>query len=216
MNNGKETLRSQISMLIQKRIREGVYKPGERIVETHLCKELSVSQAPVREAILELVMMGVLEERPYSGTFVRDVTPKEIADIFNVRAFIEEHAVRSACMNGTDEVFSEIEEIVHRMENCNSREEYTQIDTAFHESILKASGSEALLRCWRSLHISQWTYQSILNTARTLEQLTEEHRQIFELIRTGQDHSASAQMYLHIRSFAEELTEYLKQEKNGE
>ena len=65
MTNGKETLRSQISMIIQKRIREGVYKPGERIVETRLCKELSVSQAPVREAVLELAMMGILEERPY-------------------------------------------------------------------------------------------------------------------------------------------------------
>lgn len=215
MNNGKETLRAQISMLIQKRIREGEYKPGERIVETHLCKELSVSQAPVREAILELVMMGILEERPYSGTFVRDITPEEIIDIFNVRAFIEEHAVSVACANGTEEDFGEIEEIVHRMENCINREEYTKLDTSFHEGILKASGSEALLRCWRGLHISQWTYQSILNTARTLEQLTAEHRKIFELIKAGHEHAAVAEMFLHIRSFGEEMTEYLMRDKSG-
>ena len=215
MNNGKETLRAQISMLIQKRIREGEYKPGERIVETHLCKELLVSQAPVREAILELVMTGILEERPYSGTFVRDITPEEIIDIFNVRAFIEEHAARNACVNGTDEELGEIEEIVHMMENCGNREDYTKLDTAFHEGILKASGSEALLRCWRSLHISQWTYQSILNTARTLEQLTAEHRKIFELIKTGQDHTAAAEVFLHIRSFAGEMTEYLKRDETA-
>ena len=59
----KETLRSNIKDYIQKQIADGVYQPGDRIVETRLAKELEVSQAPVREAILELSAMGLLEER---------------------------------------------------------------------------------------------------------------------------------------------------------
>ena len=57
----KETLRSNIKDYIQKQIASGVYRPGDRIVETQLARELNVSQAPVREAILELVSQGMLE-----------------------------------------------------------------------------------------------------------------------------------------------------------
>ena len=209
-NNNKETLRTQISMLIQKRIREGVYKPGEKIVETRLCKELSVSQAPVREAFLELSIMGLLEERPYSGTFVKNVLPDEVSDIYNIRAFLEEYAVRRACTHGTDEALKEIEEIVERMDKCESREEFVVPGRLFHEGVLRASGSGALLKCWNSLQVTQWTYQSILNTSKNLKQLAADHRKILEAILARQDHTAGAMIFLHIRGFAEEITEYLR------
>lgn len=91
----KETLRSNIKDYIQQQIAEGVYRPGDRIVETRLAKELNVSQAPVREAMLELATMGLLEERPYSGTYVRNFSIEEIEDIFLTRAFIEEQDRKS-------------------------------------------------------------------------------------------------------------------------
>lgn len=101
--SAKETLRSNIRDYIQKQIAEGVYKPGDRIVETRLAKELDVSQAPVREAMLELATMGLLEERPYSGTYVRNLSVTEIEDIFDIRAFIEEYAAKRAAKRVTDE-----------------------------------------------------------------------------------------------------------------
>ena len=66
----KGTLRKEIRIYIQEQIACGRFKAGDRVVETQLAKELNVSQAPVREAILELASMGILEERPYSGSFV--------------------------------------------------------------------------------------------------------------------------------------------------
>ena len=70
----KGTLRKEIQSYIQEQIASGRFKAGDRIVETQLAKELNVSQAPVREAKLELAAMGLLEERPYSGSFVRQLT----------------------------------------------------------------------------------------------------------------------------------------------
>ena len=64
-------MRREIRTYIQRQIAQGVYRPGDRIVETQLAREMNVSQAPVREALLELAAMGPVEERPYSGTFVR-------------------------------------------------------------------------------------------------------------------------------------------------
>ena len=213
--NGKGTLRSQIRMLIQKRIREGVYKPGDRIVETRLCKELSVSQAPVREAVLELAMMGILEERPYSGTYVREIRIEEVEDIYNIRAFIEEYATRRACTHGSDEALEKIGETVRRMEECASKEELADVDREFHEAIMEASGSKALMTAWSSLQISQWTYESILNTGLNMEELVEGHRQIYDCIARRQDHTAGAMMFLHIRGFGEELAEILRKKEDG-
>ena len=62
----KGTLRKKIRNYIQQQIASGRFQAGDRIVETQLARELNVSQAPVREAILELAAMGLLEERPYS------------------------------------------------------------------------------------------------------------------------------------------------------
>ena len=60
-------MRREIRTYIQRQIAQGVYRPGDRIVETQLAREMNVSQAPVREAILEMVALGMLEERAYSG-----------------------------------------------------------------------------------------------------------------------------------------------------
>ena len=111
----KETLRSNIKDYIQQKIAEGAYRPGDRIVETQLARELNVSQAPVREAILELASIGLLEERPYSGSFVRRLTLSEIEDIFNVRAFVEEYAARRAAKRATEEQLEEMEQVLREM-----------------------------------------------------------------------------------------------------
>ena len=108
----KETLRSNIKDYIQQQIAEGVYRPGDRIVETRLAKELNVSQAPVREAMLELATMGLLEERPYSGTYVRNFSIEEIEDIFLTRAFIEEHAAKCAAKRVTEEQLARMEAVL--------------------------------------------------------------------------------------------------------
>ena len=99
----KETLRTNIKDYIQKQIAAGVYRPGDRIVETQLAREMNVSQAPVREALLELAAMGLVEERPYSGTFVRHLKASDIEDIYNTRAFLDEYAARQAARLATQE-----------------------------------------------------------------------------------------------------------------
>ena len=60
----RSTMRREIRAYIQRRIADGTFRPGDRIVETQLAKEMNVSQAPVREALLELAAMGLVEERP--------------------------------------------------------------------------------------------------------------------------------------------------------
>ena len=99
----KDTLRAKVKKYILKKISTGAYEPGERVVETRIAKELEMSQAPVREAILELSLMGILEERPYSGSFVQRKDPDDVKDYFEIREMIESYAASVAAEKRTEE-----------------------------------------------------------------------------------------------------------------
>ena len=211
----KETLRSNIKDYIQKQIADGVYRPGDRIVETQLARELEVSQAPVREAILELSTMGLLEERPYSGTYVRNLSIADIEDIFDIRAFVEEYAARRAAKRVTEEQLTEMEDVLKEMEQNRDLSEFVHLDTEFHALVMDAAGSPALKRAWTVLRMAEWTFLCAAITDNSLDDLIAQHWTIFRFIQRREETSAGAYMLLHIKGFGEELARYFEKQKES-
>lgn len=207
----KETLRSNIKDYIQQQIAEGIYRPGDRIVETKLAKELDVSQAPVREAILELSAMGLLEERPYSGTYVRRLSIAEIEDIFEIRAFVEEYAAKRAAKRATEEQLRQMEDVLDQMEG-QELSTFVQLDMEFHGLIMDAAGSPALKRAWTILRMADWTYLCAAITEFSMEELVTQHRNIYHYLKTRSESSAGAYMFLHLKGFGEELARYFEKQ----
>jgi len=206
--SAKGTLRKEIRTYIQEQIACGRFKAGDRVVETQLAKELNVSQAPVREAILELAAMGILEERPYSGSFVRSLTPADIEDVYNVRAFIDEYAARQAAKRITDEQLAELESLLHEMDAAENIRDFVEKDMAFHALVVDAAGSPALRRMWEGLRLVEWTGLSAAATRNTLPELVEQHWEIYRLLQKHADHTAGAFMFLHITNFGDEMTRH--------
>lgn len=209
----KETLRSNIKEYIQQQIAEGVYRPGDRIVETRLAKELDVSQAPVREAMLELATMGLLEERPYSGTYVRNFTIAEIEDIFNTRAFIEEYAAKRAAKQVTEEQLAEMEAVLDEMDRNRELTAFVHLDVEFHGLVMDAAGSPALKRAWTLLRMAEWTYLCAAITAFSLDELIAQHRKIYQYLKAHEEASAGAYMFLHLKGFGDELGRYFAEQQ---
>lgn len=209
----KETLRSNIKKYIQQQIAEGVYRPGDRIVETRLAKELDVSQAPVREAMLELATMGLLEERPYSGTYVRNFTIAEIEDIFNTRAFIEEYAAKRAAKQVTEEQLAEMEAVLDEMDRNRELTAFVHLDVEFHGLVMDAAGSPALKRAWTLLRMAEWTYLCAAITAFSLDELIAQHRKIYQYLKAHEEASAGAYMFLHLKGFGDELGRYFAEQQ---
>jgi len=210
-SSSKGTLRQEIRNYIQSQIVNGIYQLGDRIVETQLARELNVSQAPVREAILELASMGLLEERPYSGTFVRRLSAEDIEDIYNTRAFIEEYAARQAAKHATEEQLNQMKNLLHQMEIANNYRTFAQSDIAFHMLIVDAAGSPALKRAWNYLLLGEWTSLSMAVTQSTLTDLVRQHRNIYNYLCRREDRRAGAYMFLHIKNFGEELTRHYQE-----
>lgn len=210
----KATLRKEIRDYIQQQIAGGRFKAGDRIVETQMARELGVSQAPVREAILELAAMGLLEERPYSGSFIRKLTAADIEDIYNTRAFLDEYAARRAAQRIGPGQLEKMKALLREMDEAENPHDFVEKDIAFHAMVVDAAGSPALKKVWESLRLVEWTGLSVAVTRNTLPELAKQHWQIFRLLERHADHTAGAYMFLHIKNFGDELKQHY-QEMNG-
>lgn len=212
----KSTMRREIRTYIQRQIAEGAYRPGERIVETQLARTMNVSQAPVREALLELSAMGLLEERPYSGTYVRRLTAGDIEDIYNTRAFLDEYAARQAARRITPEQLDAMKTLLRRMDQAEDDASFAEMDIAFHAMVVDAAGSPSLKRAWENLRLVEWTSLSVAVTQESLPELASQHWQIFRTLRSHAEQEAGAYMFLHIKHFGEELKRYMTETEQAE
>ena len=88
------TIKDQVYEVIKENILNEHFKPGQRIQELEIAKQLQVSRSPVRSAINELIGEGLLESIPNKSVRVRKLSQKEIVDTFEFRLIIEKYAVK--------------------------------------------------------------------------------------------------------------------------
>jgi len=138
-------------------------KPGERVVESKIAKDLNTSQGSVREAIYRLNNMGFIISIPYKGSYIRNFTLDELKDYQKVRGEIELLAVRWAVKKYQWENFDLVllEKLLKQMEDCLKDKDYlgrTNTTIEFHRILVKSSGSKCLLKTWESLNIQYWAH----------------------------------------------------------
>src|SRR5699024_10140024 len=80
----KNTIAKEMAASIATRIAEGEFQPGERLIEKDLTHHYNVSRSPVREALFILENQGIIEKIPRKGVKVRDITHKEINDLYDI------------------------------------------------------------------------------------------------------------------------------------
>lgn len=200
--------RDEIRRSIKKAIMSGELKPGDRIIETRWAKELGVSQSPVREAIRELEMIGLVENIPYQGCFVRKVTKKDMRDSYKVRMYLELLGIQDAVSNVEESQITEIYSIMKEMEVAAQEHDfdrYIQKDVLFHRMILAISKNDILLRSWEQCNIHDLTYIGTWISHRTLEQLSVRHEGLYEAIAARDKVRATAEVTRHFEQLIEEL-----------
>src|SRR4051794_24275696 len=197
-------LRDQIREVLLERILDGHYQPGARIVETQVASEFDVSQAPVREALRELEILGMVTSEPYRGARVRQVTPRQLAEIYPVRAAIEEVAAQAATpvlQHDTAVLEAELD-AMRAAAATGDRHELLVHDVRFHRLIVEASGNATLQQVWRSLHIEARTLITLVGDTTKLPDVAESHLAVVEAIRSGDPTRAGRALRRHVEQFA--------------
>ncbi|GAC1350234.1 MAG: hypothetical protein NVSMB27_30810 [Ktedonobacteraceae bacterium] len=203
MSLQRSSLRAQIKDILLERILNGTYQPGDRLIELQIAQELGTSQAPVRESLRELEALGFVESEPYRGAKVRAVTKAELAEIYPVRAALEEVAARAAAHHFKGNVAvlrAEIEAMSQSTKEGNLFEQVRH-DVQFHRLIVEASGNKVLLEVWKSLHVEARTLISTITSDMDLDELTMRHIPILEALEAGDSQLAGLLMREHVEYF---------------
>ena len=137
----KETYSSKIATIIRTMIRDGELQPGEPIKETVLGERLSVSRAPIREALQELAYEGIVTSEPQKGKRVRLLSDKDIVDSYTVGGILESVGVSDSLAKWTDGDSRELAEIVDEMRQRSKSAADTgalmELDDQFHSVLLR-------------------------------------------------------------------------------
>jgi DNA-binding GntR family transcriptional regulator len=194
-------LREQIKETLLERIVRGELKPGERLVETRLARELGTSQAPVREALRDLQSLRLVESEPFRGARVRAVGDEQLLPVFPVRTVLEELAARKAAEKANGNV-RPLERELKAMRRAAARGDWrTQIshDLGFHRAVVEMADNEPLLQSWLVLGIEVSTAFATYWTFWEQVDLAEFHVPIVDAIRAGEPSRAGVEARKHVR-----------------
>ncbi len=199
MSVTRSVLREQIREILLERILNGELRPGDRLVELHIAQELGTSQAPVREALRELQSLGFVEHEPYRGTRVRRITEKELAEIYPVRAALEELAAQEAAvrLGGRAGELEREFEAMREAADGDNLQDLAAHDATFHRLIVEAAGNRVLLDTWRTLRVEARVVVTALKTDIDLHELAELHRPLLEALKDGVPEKAGGALRQH-------------------
>jgi DNA-binding GntR family transcriptional regulator len=147
--------RHEIRDEIQRRILSGETKPGERLSQQSLARELGVAQGTVRESLLELNWLGLVRSVDHMGVFVDQLDSTTICGAYLVREVLEGLAARLACRNAGKADIAQLREMANRIyERAQANDsEASSIDRNFHLTITELSRNETLIRLSQSYRV---------------------------------------------------------------
>ena len=151
----KYSLRGRVFHRIREDILSGKYEKDEELREISIGAELGVSRTPVREALRQLELEGLVKIVPNKGAYVTGISEKDIHDIYHIRSYLEGLCARWACDHITKEQLEQLEEIIYLSEyhaGKNHMEQIVELDNKFHEIIYEACDSKMLEHVLRDFH----------------------------------------------------------------
>ncbi len=185
-------------------ILNGRYRPGDSFTESRVAEELGVSRTPVREAIRQLELEGLVDYVPNKGATVMGLSEEDVRDIGEIRTKIEGIAARRATRMITEAQLSELRGILALEAFHTERgdaEPLTRLDSRFHEIIFQASGSRLLNRTLRSFHHYIQRARSLsMKAMDRAEKTLGEHRAILVALEEKDQDRAETLMVHHVRN----------------
>ncbi|MEQ8397914.1 GntR family transcriptional regulator [Thalassobaculum sp.] len=199
--------RQAIQEALQRLIIIGRLAPGTPLVETQLAAEFGSSQAPVREALMQLQESGLVVRNGYRGTVVATTSMAEACEMVAVRMRLETTGVRRAVGRFDPSLRTRLTALIGDMENAAEREDLfalTEFDRAFHLAIFEAADLPSLepilTRCFLHVHRAALANPA---RARPMLQSARRHWSIFEALDTGDAETAATALADHISNVIE-------------
>ncbi len=196
----------QIATALRQAIADGKLRPGARLLEVQIAREMGTSRAPLREALIQLEREGLVVRQPNRGTFVADLTEDLVREVASLRGVLEGFAASLAVKRLTQADFERLETILTEMLTVARRGDFPRMvewDYQFHEYIMRASGHRLLYETWMGMDRKIRVYLSATNLMYAdMKAVVQGHLSILQALRRRDPQRA-------VRVMAEHMDEVL-------
>ena len=180
----------------------GEFKPGERLNEAALALRMGTSRGPIREAIKVLAGLGIVNAVTNRGVYVRQLSLREMLEIYEMRALVFGYAAERACEHLTEEHKKQFEALLAAMDAACDAEDgtlYYELNLQFHALILTLSNNRRAYQSYddyvKELHLVRRKY---FNAPGNMRRSNIEHRAIFDAIAAANRSRARAAAERHV------------------
>ena len=201
---GKEAssnLRIQVVKALSDGILTGKYRPGDRLNESQIARELNISRIPVREALSQLQEQGLVQNRERRGMFVTQMGPQEVEHMFRLRVLLEGEVVRLARAHMSADVRQELEGIIAKMEAWDGDLlESAALDLQFHRTLSRASGNPYLERALNTLLVTLFAHKTLDHVTHAVRRWRlSHHRALLDAVTGKSSEDPQAVLQTHVR-----------------
>lgn len=206
------SLRGRVFHEIREGILLGKYKQNEELKENTLGQELGVSRTPVREALRQLELEGLVKIIPNKGAYVMGLSERDIRDIYAARSALEGLCARWAVGSVTEKQKKELSDNVDLSEFYAARGDYAQVcelDTRFHEILYQASQSRIMEHMLLNFHhyVERIRRMSLATEGRAVRS-NAEHRMILKAIEEKNPELAEELAHQHVLNTIDNIDNY--------
>jgi len=198
---------NKTEMIYKKLLNEiiiGKLYQGQRLIEKELIDLYKISKTPLREALIKLERVGLVQKNINRGFMVKRILRKDAAEIYDLREIMDGLSVRKITENITGKKVKKIKNIIDDMELCIKNKEidrYIKHDKYFHIILNELSGNKRLIEIMQNLNyqISILLKTSINSPERGINASFNEHKKIFKAILSKDPIKAEEIAKNHIR-----------------
>ena len=196
-NSQSPPLRRHVRDEIQRRILSGESLPGERLAQQSLAKKLGVGQGTVRESLLELEWLGLVDAIDGLGVFVGKLDALRLVEAYEVREYLEGLAARRACGRASQSDVVALRAMADRIWNLSEEgnvEEMGAVDRAFHLQIVHLCRNSVLIRLAEGYR----TLSMAIRASRDSSAVYDEHLRIVDAIKRNAPDEAEQLARQHV------------------
>jgi len=184
----KKTYKDQVVDYVYQLLLNNELNPGDQLKETVLAEQMGISRAPIREAMKELIINGLVDYRPQIGNFIPILSPKQIIDSYTTRGVLEGYAIMDTCQQFSCEEIEKLEILTEQMEQYAKKGNHKMVVEAggeFHDLLISKCNNVQLLeytdRLSLKLHILFFKFWGRLYSP---EEIGSRHRDIVETLKS--------------------------------
>jgi DNA-binding GntR family transcriptional regulator len=204
-------LSEQLLEAIEERIVTGEYPPGARLDEVELAEVFGVSRTPIREALIRLAMIHMIEKMPRKGWAVAPASPRRLMEMFEFMAELEALCGGLAARRATPFQLQKLLAAHEASRGVKDPDQYYRLNEAFHQALYEASGNEFLIEQTLEMQRRARPYRRLQLRAPTrIAESYAEHEEIVSAIQNRAEALATEKLRQHVMLQGERFSNLVK------